>query len=163
MKKQSILLTTLFVFASLFAQPSKTSVPQKVLNTFSQKFKNVSSLKWIMEDATIWQAEFQMKEQQYSAVFDTDGTWKYTEYKIETKALPKAIVKTISSEFEDYSIGEIEVTETQRNTIYRINLENDDESMQIIIDSNGNLIEDDETEEEDGAANNDTNDDNDIN
>lgn len=148
MKKQSILLAILFVFASVFAQPSKLTAPQKVVVTFSQKYKNVTNLVWTMEDETVWLAEFQMKEQQYSAAFDSDGTWKYTEYKIERKALPKAIIKTLSSEYEDYTIGEIEVTESERMTIYRVNLESDDESMQIMIDANGRIIEEEGDDEE---------------
>jgi hypothetical protein len=55
---------------------SSVNVPENIKTIFSQKFPKAKSVDWDKENATVWEAEFEMGGKEYSANFGTDGSWK---------------------------------------------------------------------------------------
>lgn len=140
MKNVFLIFTLVAIFSLNAGCQDAKEVPADVKTAFSQKFPDASKVKWSMESETEWEAEFKMDGKEYSANFDTKGTWLETEYKVEMKDLPDAVKNTLKSEFEGYEIEEIEMVETADGKFYELEIEKDDKEMEILIDLNGKVI-----------------------
>jgi uncharacterized membrane protein YkoI len=152
MKKLS-LLVMLVLTATLqsFAQDA----PTKVKDAFNKKFPQAKSVQWDKENATEWEAEFEMNGKNYSANFGIDGKWKETEYEISESELPTAVKNTLNKEFKGYDIEGAEVTETPNMKAYEVEIEKGETTMEVVIDENGKVLkkkvkkEEDDEEDED--------------
>ena len=96
----------------------KENVPAIVKTAFDQKFPNATKVSWDKENATEWEAEFNMDGKEYSANFDANGNWKETEYEISKSDIPTAVKSTLDKDFDGYNIEEAEMSETSDGTVY---------------------------------------------
>ena len=79
MKKIKLTVIALFFLGSTaFAQSNE------VQSAFNKMFPSAENVKWSQEDATQWEAEFNINDQKFSANFSGDGTWLETERELST-------------------------------------------------------------------------------
>ncbi len=148
------MLGTVMILSQACAQ-NEANVPQKIKTTFAQKFPTAQKVKWDKENETEWEAEFKMNGEEYSANFNSDGTWKETEHEIEISDVPTTVKQTLDSEFAGYDIEEVEISETVDGKVYEFALEKDEIDMEVAISSDGTVVkkevkkEDDEENDED--------------
>lgn len=117
-----------------------TNAPEGARNRFAQKFPDIANAGWMKESATEREAEFDMKGEEYAAVFTLDGTWVRTEHEIEEKDLPEKVWNLLNEKLKDYRLDEIEYVENADSSKgYNIELEKDEE-LRIFISSEGELI-----------------------
>lgn len=160
MRKLSFLLALAVMILSQACAQQKEA-PTKVKNSFTQKFPNAKKVKWDKENATEWEAEFKMNGKEYSANFNSDGTWKETEYKIKKSEIPAVVKQTLNSQFAGYDIEKVEVSKKPEGLVYELKLEKDDTDMEVAISSNGKVLkkesknEEKEEEGEEGGEEND--------
>lgn len=138
--KNLILVSMVFAVFSFSACGQKENVPAKVKTAFSQKFPHATNVSWDKENASEWEAEFKMNGKKYSANFDSEGTWKETEYKINKSELPKAVNNTLKSKFAGYDIEGAEVSETREGKVYEISLDKAETDLEVIISSEGKIV-----------------------
>ncbi len=135
--KTTILVLSFFVF-SLVASAQKTP-PAVVSSTFKQMFKSAEKVKWDMEEANEWEAEFMLSGKETSASFDLSGKWLETESEIEANQLP-AIVKTaIEKEYKGAKMGEASKIETPDFNGYEIALKQNGKSFEVHATKDGKL------------------------
>ncbi len=134
------LIAVAFAVISFPAFAQNTTAPKSVVKAFTQKFSDAKSVKWDKENETEWEAEFKLKGVEYSANFSTEGTWKETEHKIETSAIPSNVKQTLDGEFAGYKIEEAEISETAKGTVYEFKLEKGETEMGVAISPDGKVV-----------------------
>lgn len=134
---------------SFSACGQKKDVPAKIKTAFEQKFPKATKVKWDKEKEAEWEAEFKMNGQEYSANFNSDGSWKETEYEIEKSAIPKKVKQTLNNEFAGYDIEETEISETTDEKVYEFALEKDETDIEVAISPDGRLVKKEVKKEDD--------------
>ncbi len=132
----------------------KKEVPAKVKTAFTQKFPTAKKVSWDKENAHEWEAEFKMSGQEYSANFDNDGNWKETEYGIKSSQLPPAVNATLKVEFAGYDVEKAEVSETQEGKVFEMKIENNEHSMEVVMDGNGKVLKKESKKDNDEEGDN---------
>ncbi len=125
------------------AQPAKKTVvtPEAVKKAFDQKFPSATKVKWGMENAKEWEAEFNFKGSEFSANFTSDGTWVETEKEIKVTELPKAVADAIAKQYAGWAITEADRTETAKNgTIYEADIKNGKGKKEVAFKEDGTPV-----------------------
>lgn len=125
---------------SLAACSQKKVVPQKILDAFSQKYPNAKEVEWGKEEASIWEAEFELTDKDMSANFNLNGDWLETETELTKKDLPSAVLATISNTYKGYKIKEIGFTETPELKAFEVEVKKGGKLTEVILDGFGKII-----------------------
>jgi hypothetical protein len=137
--KNSIILTTVFVFISVtaFSQKNPSEIVKK---EFAKKYATAQSVKWDNEEKNEWEAEFFMDGKKMSASFDNLGKWIESETSIDEKELPASVVNTLNKDYQGYKKGAIEIFEDSKIKGFEMSLKKGDISVEVLIDNNGTII-----------------------
>jgi len=127
----------LFLGCTTFAQTNET--PRKAEATFTKMFPSATAIKWDKENSKEWEAEFTMKERNYSAKFTIDGTWLETEYDMNLNEIPNAVKKTLANDYSNYKVKESEFSETKDGALFEFELENGKEKLEVGISRDGKV------------------------
>jgi hypothetical protein len=150
---KNIILITMVLVTLLFqkcVQTNNGNVPDKIISAFNQRFPDVNQVKWEMENDTEWESEFNMDGKEYAASFNLSGEWMETEIKIKEGDLTEMIMQTIESEFPGYEIEEVSMLETpSMKNVYELELEKEETSQEVVITSDGKIIDQKNIEEND--------------
>jgi hypothetical protein len=128
-----------------------TEVPANVKNAFTQKFPNVTKVKWENENGKEWEAEFKMDGKPYSASFDMRGSWMETEYKLATKDIPAPVQKTILADFKDCKVKKSEMSESANGKCCEFLMKKGTEKKEVTIDMNGKVLKNEVVKEDNEA------------
>lgn len=135
MKKIKLTAIALFFLgATAFAQSNEVQA------TFNKMFPSAENVKWSQEDATEWEAEFNINNQKFSANFSVNGTWLETERELATTEVPTAINTTIAKEFADYQVKEAELSETKNGTVFQFELSKDKTVLDVTFSRDGTVV-----------------------
>lgn len=127
--KTTILVLSFFVF-SLVASAQKTP-PAVVSKAFSQKFQKAEKVKWSMEEAKEWEAEFTLSGKATSASFDLAGKWLESETEIKNSELPATVKASIEKQYAGAKMGEASWIETPDFKGYEIALKQNGKSFEV--------------------------------
>jgi hypothetical protein len=147
--KKSIFIGIIAVVATAQSCAQKAETPVAVTNAFLAKFPNAKNVKWDKENETEWEAEFKLNGVDYSANFSTDGTWNETEHEIKKSEIPEIVMATINSEYAGYKIEEMEISETEKESVYEFAIEKGESDWEIAIDANGKVTKKEENHDKD--------------
>lgn len=78
----------------------------KVLNSFSENFKDVSNVVWRITD-NYTQASFTIGEEKLEAYFSEEGDMIATSRKVAFKQLPLNAIQKIKEKYSDYSVTDV--------------------------------------------------------
>ncbi len=158
--KNLMIISMLFSTMLFTACGQKDNVPAKVKTAFTEKFPDAKKVEWGKENATEWEAEFKINNQDYSANFNSNGSWKETEYRIKKSDIPEAVQSTVSENYGDYTLVIAEVSETAKGKVFELLLKNGGKKTEVVIYPNGQLVKQqaEENEEADKADNKEEND-----
>ena len=149
MKKSIMMMSLLLGFGVMSCAQS---TPSAVMSAFEKKFPNAKSVEWEKENDSEWEAEFKLNGVEYSANFSNDGTWKETEHEIKESELPSAVKRTLTNQFAEYEVEDVEMIETPEFSGYEIEIEKGKETIELLIDNSGEVLKkkvEKESEEED--------------
>ena len=126
MKKLISILAASFIFHISFAQQNAAeSIPQKVKESFSEKFPsaNVKNLEKINDGYT---AEFFLEKRKYVSFYNVDGGWVKTERKIKSlNQLPQKVKTNFyKSEYAGWRINELKEIDSHEGKIYFLHVDN---------------------------------------
>jgi len=136
------LALVLLTIASSYAQKvNSENVPAPVLSAFKAKFVTAVKVKWSIEKANEYEAEFKMDGLKKSANFKSDGTWIETEIEINISQLPQVVIEAINKRFSGCKIDEAEQAETPENTnFYGVTIELNEKEFDVDVKPNGEII-----------------------
>lgn len=135
--KTTIFILSFFAF-SLVACTQKTP-PALVSKAFSQKFQKAEKVKWDMEEANEWEAEFKLSGKATSASFDLAGKWLETETEIEKSEIPVTVKTAIEKQYSGAKMGESSWIETPDFNGYEIELKQNGKSFEVHATKEGEI------------------------
>ncbi len=115
------LLVVSLVVVSLVVNAQKTP-PAAVSKAFAEKFKSAEKVKWDMEDAKEWEAEFMLNGKEASASYDLAGKWLETEMEVKVSDLPAAVKASLDNEYAGAKIGECSTIDSPDFSGYEISV-----------------------------------------
>ncbi len=132
-----LMTITLGAYTVAYAQKMPTKSVQKA---FNKKFPNAQNVKWGMENAHEYEADFMNKGQQMSANFKTNGKWVETEQDISIKALPNKIKEAINHDYPGVKLKDAAHIWNQNGQRYEIDAEVKENNMEVVYSANGKLL-----------------------
>ena len=144
--KTSILIVSLFV-CSLVVSAQKTP-PAVVTKAFAEKFKSAEKVKWDMEDAKEWEAEFVMNGKEASASYDLSGKWLETETEVKVAELPAAVKASLDKEYAGAKIGECSTIDSPDFSGYEMSVKFKGKEYEVKATKDGKLTAKEEKEED---------------
>jgi hypothetical protein len=148
MKKAILLAVLAVLLLNLQAQETKEAVkpesnfivPELVKKAFALQYPNATKVEWGIEKPDEYEAEFIGDKTEMSAVFDEKGVLLEAETEIDKSKLPSAVKATLSKDFADYKIGEIEKSESKGAISYEMEAKKEKEEFELSFDNNGKLL-----------------------
>ncbi len=116
-------------------------VPQVVKAAFMEQFPKAEHAKWEMESKTEYEVNFKQGGNELSASYGTDGTWMETEHAIKADALPEAVRKAIAAGYADHKAKGIDVAESPKGTVYEVDMEKGEQSIEVVFAADGKVLE----------------------
>jgi hypothetical protein len=117
------------------------NIPDKSKEHFAKKYPKVKNPNWD-NSITYYMASFTMKKESYRAVYHMDGTWDFTEKKIDKSKLPNAVSASFEKSrfagWETRSFAFVENNEGQK--LYRIEVKKGIEKKYVFYDKDGKEI-----------------------
>jgi len=140
MRTQVLFLSAALVISFTACGQSENKVPEKVRDSFIQKFQGADHVKWGKESKSEWEAEFKLNGKNYSANFDQSGTWIETEYELNMTEIPAPVKAALDKAAPGSKIRVAEVTETNEGIAYEIVTGTGRKKTELIIDGAGNVV-----------------------
>ncbi|MCW3110467.1 MAG: hypothetical protein JWQ09_4973 [Segetibacter sp.] len=138
MKKISVIVLPLvFLFASAF-NPSATGNSEKVLQVFSETFKDVQNLKWYIINKEHL-AYFSQNGVRTKIAFDDNGKFLRSRRNYSEEYLPLNILCKIKEKYNGKVINGITEVIEGDEILYSINIEDEKNSWVIEAFPNGNV------------------------
>jgi hypothetical protein len=141
MKKQLFtLLCVAFLGSMALAQSLQPSqVPSNVKKSLMTKYPKTLDLQW-EKIGSNYQAQFLNGENWYAVVFTSAGEWVSTERYGEEKDLSTAVAQHIQANFSDGYISSVLIVEKPKTAkTYKIQIDFDDDSYELIYTHDGKL------------------------
>jgi len=125
--------------AQIDAKSKKTEIPANVKEAFQKEFP-AQKAKWEMEDGG-YEAEFKMKGNDVSAVYDKKGHRKAFETGIKTNELPATVLGYMAKNYASKKITEAtKIADDKNVTTYEAEIKKDGKPYDVLFDSNGKFI-----------------------
>lgn len=126
------IIAVLFLGLTCNLQAQK-DLPQAVKTAFDQKFPNATDVEWDKEDDGNWEVEFELGDEESTAVFSADGKWLETETEIAVEDLPEAVRNAVKGQ----KVREAaRILKADGATVFEVEIGKKD----LIYDAKGNLL-----------------------
>jgi len=135
----AILICLGVVFCSLAQKIKSEEIPSNVKSAFEKKYPNVKKVKWEKE-GDAYEASFDLKKEEVSALFDAAGNMKEVETEIETQAMPTAVKNLLTKDYPNYKITEAAKIVSQNTITYEAEVKRGKESFDLIFSEDGKLL-----------------------
>ncbi|WBL26734.1 PepSY-like domain-containing protein [Zunongwangia sp. HGR-M22] len=143
MKKQILILgAALTMVSSLQAQEiAQNKVPSVIVNEFNKSFPAARDVEWKLE-ANQYNVEFELdRDNDHELSYNKQGKLVKHKEDIAEKDLPNSVIEKIKSEFNGYSIDDLEKVNDNGKIYYHLDLEAlFKEDWEITIDDKGSII-----------------------
>jgi hypothetical protein len=149
MKTLTAILLCLGAASIGFAQKMKLEeVPQAVKSAFAKNYPDVKNMKWEKE-GDAYEASFDLKKEEVSALFDAAGNVREVETEIETSAIPVAIKNSLTKDYGSYKITEAAKIVSHNTTTFEAEVKKGKESFDLIFSEDGKLLKKEAKKEKD--------------
>ena len=143
MKKQVLLLGTLLGIQLLGHGQDipQSEVPSVIVNQFNVQFPKATDIEWEL-DGHHYQVEFETGcNIAHTVWYDREGKMAKHKEDVTTEDLSNAVVQTINSEFNTYTLDDIERITENGKVVYRIELNSmTHQDWEVILDEDGKVL-----------------------
>lgn len=141
MKNLTLILICFGLTFSCFAQKlTEDDVPIAVKSAWVKKYPNVKHVKWEKE-AGAYEASFDFRKEEVSALFDASGYEKEVETEIEVSAMPTNVKNSLAKDYSDFKVKETARIVSQNATTYEVEVKKGKESFDLIFSEEGKLLQ----------------------
>ena len=135
MKIQIFVVLVLCTYTIGFAQNNPL---EKIKIEFNKKFPEATNVMWEKENAHNYEANFKLKNAEYSANFDDKGEWLETESPFTYDQLPEKIKTAFSASHKGATIKAVSKIETsKRGVLYEVEIKQGIKSSELFYTSEG--------------------------
>lgn len=113
-------------------------VPEHLRNSLERNF-GIRDADWDKEGEN-YEANFEERGKEMSVLFDPAGSVLETEREIEKGKLPKAVIAVLRHDYPDFQLEESAVIEADGVITYETEVENAEQTFDLIFDAAGKLI-----------------------
>lgn len=128
-----LIISTTTIFAGV-------NPPQAVLTAFKQKFPTVTKVEWEKENATEYEANFEMSGTETSANFKEDGTWVETETEVAYFSLPEAVKKSFEKQVTAKPKEASKIDKPNGVTYYEVEYKDGVKTIEVLFNADGTLV-----------------------
>jgi hypothetical protein len=122
------------------AQKNTQPIPQQVAMHFSKKFNNIEQVEWRAADNNKYEAQFNENGKAKKVVYSNAGQWLAIESPASQQEFPQAVNKSLSQNFAGYQVAQATRMELfGKGVAFRIRIRKGNGSMDVEIDTNGNV------------------------
>lgn len=131
----------LLSFCLTMVQAQVVKVPDNAKETFAKAYPNATKVKW-HNNVTNYTADFKQGNDLCVAHFNVDGTWNFTEKRVNKDNIPKEAWDTYTkSKYRDWKLKTTRFIEnSDGQKMYRFECKKGVEVMYVFIDKNGKVI-----------------------
>jgi len=142
MKKLLVLIVCLILVFGVSGMNQKDEkIPAVAKSGLAAKFPTAKKVKWSVEKAGEFEAEFTLNKVETSVLFDAKGNLLETEVEIEETELPQAVKATLTKDFASYKLDEIEKATDAKGVItFEMEAAKGKEKLEISFDTYGKLL-----------------------
>lgn len=131
-----LLILIIGIYNGIYAQ----AVPQRVQAAFGKKFPHAQKVKWSMENAHQYEADFVDDGRRISANFEMNGRWVETERDISTSELPQIIWKAVKRDYPRAEIKDVAHVWNPDREQFEIDAEVKGKNVELVYLTNGKLL-----------------------
>lgn len=142
MKKQILILVALAFFGYAHAQDVwQSTVPAVILNKFNSDFPNAVDVEWEIQGA-LYAVEFEIGWNiDHEAWYNATGEMVKHKEEIGTNELPPAVYNKIKTDFEGYTVDDLERITDKGTIMYKMELNALlQQDWEIVMDSTGKVV-----------------------
>lgn len=143
MKKQFILLISVFLLTASAAFSQLRKIPAEVTEAFKNKFPAAKNVSW-SDKITAFEASFDQEDTKMHTSFSAKGDWKKTEKELANADIPAAIKEgfTATKYSADWTIkSATEITETDGKHEFKLVIEKSAlQKKNIYLNADGGLL-----------------------
>lgn len=140
------------------SQNAAYSVPTGIKTTFATQYPTATSVTWGAYDANVvpiewdltgWPAltssdymvTYNVGPDRFYSWYDANGNWVGTTYALANNSiLPSAVMNTINTQFNGYTVDKVQKENWKDQTAYEIKLTQGTNLLKLLVDQNGNII-----------------------
>ncbi len=139
MKKLIVLILAAAFAVTLSAQD--VNVPKEVKEAFTQKYPDVTNVKWSKENREEFEAEFTLNGVKTSIVLDEEGDIEETETAVTIGDLPGNVIPYIKDNYTGYEITEAaKIVDEDGNVFYEAEISKGETSKDLLFDNAGKPV-----------------------
>lgn len=118
-----------------------SDIPSVVLNGFSEKFPNATGVEW-EKDQNLYEAEFHIDSIEHDAIVNPEGSVLKYKYDLPYEELPEVVQTSITSNFDNAKVDEVEVLQISGDTYYQVEFDGDGNENHVIFNEEGEVASD---------------------
>jgi uncharacterized membrane protein YkoI len=131
----------LIVLAVLACQSISIAQSKAITTAFQQKFPSATKIKWQKENATEYEANFEMNGLKYSANYSTKGEWLETESPVAFDKLPTKVTEAFQAHHKNQKVKSASLIETSSGALkYELEYRKGLKMVELFYDENGNVL-----------------------
>lgn len=143
MKRQILILGTILTIVSATKAQDilQSQVPSVIVNELNKEFPKATDIEWEMK-GDLYNAEFEISGNiDHDVWYNSEGKMVKHKEDISKSELPKAINNVLKTEYNSYSIDDLERITENGKVIYKMELESLTKTdWDIVFDSNGKVL-----------------------
>ena len=140
-----IISSFLLSFLLVTANAQFRDIPSEVTDSFDEKFPKASHVSW-KDKITVFQADFEQKNQKVKATFNSKGEWQKTERQLLVTKLPGTVNDGFKkSKYAAYTVRQaLEIDDHEKGLLYKVVVKRGDITKRnLYFTAKGQLVKDD--------------------
>jgi len=118
----------------------KVNISAVVKDAFASKYSKATHVKWGIEKPGQYEVEFIVNKVKMAVLFDTNGNLLETESKINESSLPTNIKSTLSKDFKNYKVCNIDKNIVKGSVTYELDVKKGKNELELVFDSSSKLL-----------------------
>ncbi|MBU2994855.1 PepSY-like domain-containing protein [Cellulophaga baltica] len=143
MKKQILIIGTVLAitFTSQAQDISQNQIPSVIINNFNTQYPKATDIEWEV-DGNLYYVDFEIGwNTDHEIWYNNKGKMVKHKHDIAKNKLPQAVNNKIKSEFNGYTVSDLEEITDHGKVFYKMELEAVlKQDWDVIVGNNGNIL-----------------------
>lgn len=132
-----------YIFTSSFLKVAKTKINMPnigVAIAFKAKYPKAAFVRWNQIDVFKWQVNFSLEDNDFSALFHSEGIWLETVTLLPFSRTPKQVQESFEVKYGIDGLQQIQHVKTPKGDIYEIQWSDGVIVLKVLYDISGKIV-----------------------